>query len=58
MDEFYSKFNPGKERFNDWMIPLLKNLIPNFGSVLEVGCGFGKTLNWVYEQNNSLNIIF
>lgn len=57
MDEFYSKFNPEKERFNDWMMPILEKLIPNDGSVLEVGCGFGKTLNWIYEKNKSLNLV-
>ena len=53
MDEFYNKFNPEKERFNEWMMPYLDKVIPESGSVLEIGCGFGKTLNWVYEKNNT-----
>jgi len=57
MDEFYNKFNPEKERFNEWMIPYLDKVIPESGSVLEIGCGFGKTLNWVYEKNNTLEIV-
>jgi 2-polyprenyl-3-methyl-5-hydroxy-6-metoxy-1,4-benzoquinol methylase len=57
MDEFYTKFNPEKERFNDWMIPILEKKTPKNGSVLEIGCGFGKTLNWIFEKNNSLDIV-
>jgi 2-polyprenyl-3-methyl-5-hydroxy-6-metoxy-1,4-benzoquinol methylase len=57
MDEFYNKFNPEKERFNEWMMPYLDKVIPESGSVLEIGCGFGKTLNWVYEKNNTLEIV-
>jgi 2-polyprenyl-3-methyl-5-hydroxy-6-metoxy-1,4-benzoquinol methylase len=57
MDEFYNKFNPQKERFNEWMIPLLTKLIPKNGDVLEVGCGFGKTLDWIYNKNKKLNLV-
>ena len=39
------------------MIPYLDKVIPESGSVLEIGCGFGKTLNWVYEKNNTLEIV-
>ena len=28
MDEFYNKFNPEKERFNEWMMPYLDKVIP------------------------------
>ena len=32
MDEFYTKFNPEKERFNDWMIPILEKKTPKNSS--------------------------
>lgn len=45
MNEHYSKFHPENERYNDWMMPSLKHIMQTTGKILEVGCGFGKTLN-------------
>lgn len=45
MNQHYERFNPKGERFNEWMMPSLKRILPASGKILEVGCGFGKTLN-------------
>ena len=56
LDDFYRGYPIEKERFNDWMIPMLEPLIPKNGGILEVGCGYGKTLNWIKKlgKNNTL----
>ena len=48
MELHYSTLTPKKERFNKWMIPFLKPLLPKGNkSILEIGCGMGKTLDWI-----------
>jgi len=52
MEEHYSKLTPLKERFNEWMIPYLSTLLKKkYKSILEIGCGMGKTLKWIREQS-------
>jgi len=59
MEEFYSqsKMSPEKERINEWMYPYLQPLIPLRGKVLDVGCGMGKTLEWINSKNKNLELI-
>jgi len=59
MDNHYSraKFSPENERLNAWMFPLLEKYIPKEGTVLEVGCGCGRTLDWIYQKNPNLKLI-
>jgi SAM-dependent methyltransferase len=49
----YSKrWSPASERENDWMYPYIDKLLKenNFEKILEVGCGFGKTLSYIQKK--------
>lgn len=55
----YSKhITPKTERVNEWMFPYLLSLIPTHpeDSILEVGCGFGKTLS-IISKGTSAKIL-
>lgn len=58
LERLYNKrWTPATERVNDWMMPLLHSLVPagKDKKILEVGCGFGKTLSLLRAEIKAEN---
>ncbi len=53
LNEHYEKLEPKDERFNNWMFPFLKPIIPEKGKIVEVGCGYGRDLREVQKYTEA-----
>lgn len=50
---YTKRWKPETERINDWMFPKLFKILkrmPSYSFILEVGCGFGKTLDEIGKK--------